>query len=132
MFVFLLLSFAPILRLSIFSTPTLPLPLPDNSSLSLGSPEEGIEFLRVGARVVVGGVVEECRQLGDELGPVPVGHGDGRPVGQQRVVHLLHVQPVPVREGWGTMDTASNFVAIKLTQSWVAVEPANTTAWPSC
>ena len=68
--------------------------------------------------------MEERGQLADGLGPVPVGHGDGRPVGQQRVLHLLHVQTVPVREDRGAVDTAGNRVVVQLTQSRVAVEPA--------
>ena len=68
--------------------------------------------------------MEESGQLGDGRGPVPVGHGDGRPVGQQGLLQLLHVQTMPVREGCSSVYTAGDRPAVELTQSRVAVEPA--------
>ena len=68
--------------------------------------------------------MEESGQLGDGRGPVPVGHGDGRAVSQQGLLQLLHVQTMPVRERWGSVHTAGDRMAVELTQSRVAVEPA--------
>ena len=91
------------------------------------SPEEGVGVLGVGAGVVVGGRADEVGQLPDGLGPVPVGHGHGRAAGQQGVLHLLHVQAVPVREGGRPMHAARYRFTVVLTQAWVPVEPARAT-----